>query len=79
MDECISYDHFKAWKGRLLIEKSVAVKCPTVAEQLIGTKKVQQIFAMPGMVERFIKDAEAVKRIRRTFTGLYTLDPVSLI
>lgn len=64
-----------AWEARLLIEKSVAVKCPTVAEQLIGTKKVQQIFALPGMVEKFIKNGEAVKRIRRTFAGLYTLDP----
>jgi len=65
----------EAWQARLLIEKSVAVKCPTVGEQLVGTKKVQQIFALPGMVEKFIKDEEAVKRIRRTFAGLYSLDP----
>ena len=50
-----------------------------MADQLIGTKKIQQVFAEPGIVERFIKDPEAVRRIRRTFTGLYTLDPVSMI
>ncbi|XP_057291485.1 glutathione synthetase-like [Hydractinia symbiolongicarpus] len=70
--------HFQceeAWKGRLMIERSTVPKCPNMAEQLVGTKKIQQVFAAPGMVERFIQDAEAVKRIRRTFAGLYTLDP----
>lgn len=60
-----------------MIERSTVPKCPNMAEQLVGTKKIQQVFAAPGMVERFIQDAEAVKRIRRTFAGLYTLDPVS--
>ena len=60
-----------------MIERSNVPKCPNMAEQLIGTKKIQQVFANPGMVERFIKDEDIVKRIRRTFAGLYTLDPVS--
>lgn len=47
-----------------------------MAECLVGTKKVQQVFALPGVVERFMNDEEAVKRIRKTFAGLYTLDPV---
>ena len=33
--------------------------------------------AQPGAVERFVVDPEAVKRIRRTFAGLYSLDAVS--
>ena len=60
-----------------MMEKSVAIKCPTMAESLIGTKKVQQVFAKPGVVEKFIEDEDAVKRIRRTFAGLFSLDPVS--
>ena len=71
------YDE-EAWAARLLVERSVSIKCPTVAEQLVGTKKVQQIFATPGSVEKFLPDnPEAVKRIRKTFAGLYTLDPGS--
>ena len=61
-----------------MIERSIAAKCPSMAENLIGTKKVQQVFAAPGMVERFIHDVEAVKRIRKTFAGLYSLDEVVL-
>ena len=61
-----------------MMEQSVAIKCPTMAGSLIGTKKVQQIFALPGTVERFVKNEEAVKRIRRTFAGLYSLDAVWL-
>lgn len=59
-----------------MIEKSVSVKCPTMAECLIGTKKVQQVFALPGVVERFITDKNTAQRIRNTFAGLYSLDPV---
>ena len=65
----------KGWKARYLIERSMAVKCPTVAEQLVGTKKIQQVLATPGMVERFIDDEESVQRIRSTFAGLFSLDP----
>ena len=60
----------------MMMEQSIAIKCPTMAGSLIGTKKVQQIIALPGTVETFIKNEETVKRIRRTFAGLYSLDAV---
>ncbi|XP_030388871.1 glutathione synthetase isoform X2 [Gopherus evgoodei] len=63
------------WEARLLIERSKAVKCPDIATQLAGTKKVQQELSQPGVVERLLpSQAEAVARIRATFTGLYSLD-----
>lgn len=63
------------WEARLLIERSKAVKCPDIATQLVGTKKVQQELSQPGVVERLLpSQAEAVARIRATFTGLYSLD-----
>jgi len=71
------YSTEDAWSARLMMERSNAIKCPNIAGQLIGTKKVQQVFAKPGMVERFMEDPEAVKRIRNTFAGLYSLDPGS--
>ncbi|KAL8619428.1 hypothetical protein ACOMHN_011779 [Nucella lapillus] len=65
---------FWEWSARLMMERSRAIKCPTVRSQLSGFKKVQQELARPGAVERFIRDASAVKRIRHTFAGLYSLD-----
>ena len=58
------------------MERSQAIKCPTVRSQLSGFKKVQQELARPGAVKRFIQDHAAVQRIRDTFAGLYSLDLV---
>jgi len=69
------YPSKKEWSARLTIELSRCIKCPTVAHQLMGLKKMQQVFAVPGVLERFLPDKASVDRVRRTFTGLYTLDP----
>ncbi|WIA42733.1 hypothetical protein OEZ86_008676 [Tetradesmus obliquus] len=50
----IDYPTDKEWQARALIEASTAAKCPTVAYQLAGSKKVQQDLAAPGVVERFM-------------------------
>ncbi|MEE6510850.1 hypothetical protein FKM82_031166 [Ascaphus truei] len=63
------------WEARLMMERSKAVKCPDVATQLVGTKKVQQELSRPGTLETFLPGRpEAVTRVRDTFTGLYSLD-----
>jgi len=62
------------WQARLKIERSKAIKCPNIAYHLSGTKKIQQMLAVPGNLERFIKDQEKVKFIRSSFTGLYAFD-----
>uniref|UniRef100_A0AAQ6ALA1 Glutathione synthetase n=1 Tax=Amphiprion ocellaris TaxID=80972 RepID=A0AAQ6ALA1_AMPOC len=42
---------------------------------LAGTKKVQQVLARPGVLERFFPgQPQVVEQIRATFAGLYTLD-----
>ena len=61
------------WKALLSVERSLAVKCPTVSYHLAGTKKVQQVLTQPGAVERYVQ-AEAAQRIRRTFAGLWGLE-----
>ncbi|KAF8942994.1 hypothetical protein BGZ47_005931 [Haplosporangium gracile] len=68
------YPTEKEWDGRLLAERSLAIKCPTIAYQLVGTKKVQQVLAAPGQLERFVKDPVMVAQLRASFTGLYPLD-----
>uniref|UniRef100_A0A3P9LN55 Glutathione synthetase n=1 Tax=Oryzias latipes TaxID=8090 RepID=A0A3P9LN55_ORYLA len=70
-----NYTSEECWDARLMMERSRAVKCPDISTHLAGTKKVQQVLARPGVVEKFFPDQpEAVKQIRATFAGLYTLD-----
>ncbi|XP_076061733.1 glutathione synthetase-like isoform X3 [Oratosquilla oratoria] len=61
------------WDARLLIERSLALKSPTISYHLAGTKKVQQELAMPGVLERYISEEES-KLLSQLFTGLYSLD-----
>ncbi|XP_056241235.1 glutathione synthetase-like [Seriola aureovittata] len=70
-------DHYteQTWDTRLLMERSLAAKCPDISTHLVGTKKVQQVLARPGVLERFFPDQpQVVEQIRATFAGLYTLD-----
>uniref|UniRef100_A0A3Q1EE96 Glutathione synthetase n=1 Tax=Acanthochromis polyacanthus TaxID=80966 RepID=A0A3Q1EE96_9TELE len=63
----------QSWAARLLMERSRAVKCPDIGTQLAGTKKIQQVLASPGVLEKFFPDQpQVVEQIRAT--GLYTLD-----
>lgn len=70
-----NYTSEQTWDARLLMERSLAVKCPDISTHLAGTKKVQQVLARPGVLEKFFPgQPEAVEQIRATFAGLYTLD-----
>ncbi|XP_077433258.1 glutathione synthetase-like isoform X1 [Vanacampus margaritifer] len=70
-----NYRSEKAWEARLMMECSLAVKCPDISTHLAGTKKVQQVLAKPGVLERFFPNQpQIVERVRATFAGLYTLD-----
>eukprot|EP01112_Ceratiomyxa_fruticulosa_P007119 TRINITY_DN1839_c0_g1_i1.p1 TRINITY_DN1839_c0_g1~~TRINITY_DN1839_c0_g1_i1.p1 ORF type:complete len:478 (+),score=109.66 TRINITY_DN1839_c0_g1_i1:206-1639(+) len=61
------------WSARLTIERSLAIKCPNISYHLAGAKKVQQAFALPGVLEQLVSDPESIKRLRSCFTGLYSL------
>eukprot|EP00741_Cyanophora_paradoxa_P022451 tig00021489_g21677.t1 len=71
------YPTEKEWAARLLVERSAAVKCPSLAHHLLGTKKVQQVLALPGVLERYVEGPLA-GRLRRSFAGLYGLRPDEL-
>jgi len=67
------------WDARLLMERSMAVKSPSIQYHLAGTKKIQQELAKPGVVEGFLKQQDTKsKAVKEIFTGLYTLDQDSL-
>ncbi|CAG8502243.1 4050_t:CDS:2 [Dentiscutata heterogama] len=68
------YPTEKEWNARLLIERSKAIKCPTVAYQLVGAKKVQQVLAVPGVLERYVTNPSDITKLRSCFAGLYPLD-----
>ncbi|XP_041976700.1 glutathione synthetase-like isoform X2 [Aricia agestis] len=70
--EPAQYPTPKEWDARLRVERSTAIKCPSIQYQLAGTKKVQQALAAPGALERLA--GGAAPRIRDIFTGLYSLD-----
>lgn len=64
------------WDGRLQLERSAAIKCPTVLTQLAGTKKVQQVLATPHSphLARFLPDEVQAAEVLRTFAPIYPLD-----
>ena len=66
------------WQARLLIERSYAIKCPSIAYQLVGAKKVQQQLANSGELEKFLSVQEGCVEARNTFAGLWQVDDVSV-
>ncbi|PNF30928.1 hypothetical protein B7P43_G03201 [Cryptotermes secundus] len=76
--EPAQYPSSKEWAARLMIERSLAIKCPSIHYHLAGTKKVQQTLATPGVLEKFLTDPAKVDAVKEIFTGLYSLDLVSV-
>lgn len=68
------YPSQKEWDSRLMIERSTAVKCPTIQYHLAGTKKVQQELSRPGVLETFLTEPKKIESVRQLFVGLYGLD-----
>jgi len=68
------YPTEKEWEARLMMERSTAIKSPSIHYHLAGTKKVQQELAKPGQVEKFLGDKAQIESVRDIFTGLYSLD-----
>ena len=64
----------KEWNARLMMERSLAIKSPSIHYHLAGTKKVQQQLAVNGVLEKYFDDSKKVDKIRGIFTGLYSLD-----
>lgn len=75
------YPGQQAWDARCHLERSYAIKCPSVLTQLAGTKKVQQVLATPrssaesSVLGRFIEDdTPSAIGLRKTFTNIYPMD-----
>ncbi|KAI5308301.1 hypothetical protein KEM55_006056, partial [Ascosphaera atra] len=73
------YPDERAWTSRQHIERSAAIKCPSVLSQLSGCKKVQQYLADPqgeDHLHNLLHDRvepESIEFLRSTFAPQYDL------
>lgn len=65
------YPNEDQWNARLMIERSRAIKCPSMGYTLAGMKKIQQVLTEPGCLERFLDTDDDCRRLRRVFAGKY--------
>ena len=77
------YPESKYYNMRFLLERSKAIKCPTIALQLAGGKKVQEVLTRPGILERFLADKKygehvfgehEINELRASFMAMWGLD-----
>jgi glutathione synthetase len=70
------YPNEHDWNARFQLEKSRAIKCPSLLTQLAGCKKVQQVLATPHSphLKRFLPDEEVASKVLETFAPIYPLD-----
>lgn len=62
---------------RFLLERARATSCPSIPLQLAGGKKVQQVLARPGVLERFLAGADradARAALRASWMEMWALD-----
>ncbi|KAK6453752.1 glutathione synthetase [Scheffersomyces xylosifermentans] len=66
----------KTWAARLFLEKSKAIKSPSVLTQLSGAKKIQQILTKEEIIKQFLPDISEtdLEKILSTFVAIYPLD-----
>ncbi|PNY15793.1 glutathione synthetase chloroplastic-like [Trifolium pratense] len=73
------YPSESEWAARLLMEQSSAIKCPSISYHLVGTKKIQQELAKPGVLERFLENKDDIAKMRECFAGLWSLDDSDIV
>merc|ERR1712228_155871 len=52
------YQSEKEWKARLMIEESLAIKCPNIEYQLIGSKLMQIVFCDKNVLRKYLNEDE---------------------
>jgi glutathione synthetase len=64
-----------AWNARLLMERSLAIKCPWIGLQMANTKKIQQVLSCPDILERYLpSSSKDLENIRSTFAFMWGLE-----
>ena len=68
------YESAQGPAAMLQLERSRAIKCPSVLEHLANAKMVQQELTVPGVLERFLPDKDTADKISDTFMPTHRLD-----
>lgn len=66
----------KTWQGRLILEKSRAIKCPSILTQLSGSKKVQQLLTDKKVINKLLPSISSseLELLLSTFVDILPLD-----
>lgn len=56
-----NYNFEYAWEIRLMLERSKAIKCPSISYHVSGIKKFQQLLCNQNQLERFLDRSEAIE------------------
>ncbi|KAI5962662.1 GSH2 [Candida pseudojiufengensis] len=70
----------KSWNARLILEKSKAIKCPSILTQLSGSKKIQQLLTDHEILKKILPDLSNTdfKELISTFVNIYPFDDSEL-
>ncbi|KAI5957174.1 GSH2 [Candida jiufengensis] len=70
----------KTWNSRLKLEKSKAIKCPSVLTQLSGSKKIQQLLTNHEILQKILPNItnDDFKELISTFVNIYPFDDSEL-
>ncbi len=72
-----SPDHYpteKEWEAREIIERSLAIKCPSIDYQIVGMKKIQQVLTDQNELARFVLNEEDRSLMTSFFAKIYGFD-----
>ena len=69
-------DPTKTWDARLFLEKSQAIKCPSVLTQLSGSKKIQQLLTNENVIREILPSItdQDLKSLLSTFVRILPFD-----
>lgn len=70
------YPSLREYETRFLLERSRAIKCPSIPLQLAGAKKVQQVLCDPEVLESFLSDRDQaeIDELRGTWMSMWGLE-----
>ena len=72
-DTLNDYPSQKSWDAVLMIERSIAIKCPSIGSHLAGSQKIQEALCVPGCLEKFLS-IENAQYLRSCLTGFWGLN-----
>ncbi|KAI5969579.1 GSH2 [Candida margitis] len=69
-------DPEKTWNARLFLEKSQAIKCPSILTQLSGSKKIQQLLTNESIIKQILPDIadKDLQSLLSTFVRILPFD-----